>query len=91
MELISIWYLTPFAGGAMLVRMLINVETALVWMVYSALLLLFQMEDQSLSVVYFLLSGLIALTALGVQKERLHLLRVGLQVGFVNSAVAILI
>jgi putative nucleotidyltransferase with HDIG domain len=91
MELISIWYLTPFAGGAMLVRMLINVETALVWMVYSSLLLLFQMEDQSLSVVYFLLSGLIALTALGVQKERLHLLRVGLQVGFVNSAVAILI
>jgi putative nucleotidyltransferase with HDIG domain len=91
MELISIWYLTPFAGGAMLVRMLVNVETALIWMVYSALLLLFQMEDQSLSIVYFLLSGLIALTALGVQKERLHLLRVGLQVGFVNSAVAILI
>ena len=86
-----LWYLTPFAGGVILIRMLINIETAFVWMVYTALILLFQLEEQSLSVVYFLLSGFIALTALGGHKERLHLLRVGLQVGIVNAAVAILL
>ena len=90
-DTLTFWYLTPFAGGVMLIRVLINVETAFVWMVYTSLLLLFLLQGTGLPSMFFLLSGLIALAALGTQKERIHMLRAGLQVGIFNSAVAILL
>ena len=85
------WYIAPFATGAMLVRVLINSETALVWVVGSSLLMGMMLEQQNLITVYFIISGLVAAASLAHIEERIQLMRAGLQTGLINAAVALLI
>ena len=87
----SIWYLVPVAGGAMLVRILVNSETAMVWTVATSLMLGVLMEHQVLYTIFFICSGLTAAGGIAHTKERVNVLRAGLLTGFVNAAGALLI
>jgi len=87
----SIWYLVPVAGGAMLVRILVNSETALIWTVATSLMLGVLMEHQILYTIFFICSGLTAAGGIAHTKERVNVLRAGLLTGLVNAAGALLI
>ncbi len=87
----ALWYATPFAAGAILVRILINSETVLVWVVGTAVLMGLMMEQQALMIVYFVVSGVVAAAGIAHTRERVHMLRAGLQTGFINAAVVLLI
>ena len=91
MSPVALWFLTPVAGGAMLVRILINSETALIWVVGTSLLLGLVMQQQALFTAFFVISGVVASAGLAHTKERVHLLRAGLQAGLLNAAAALLI
>ncbi len=87
----SFWYLVPVAGGAMLVRILVNSEMAMVWTLATSLMLGVQMEHQVLYTIFFICSGLTAAGGIAHTKERVNVLRAGLLTGFVNAAGALLI
>ena len=86
----SFWYLVPVAGGAMLVRILVNSEMAMVWTLATSLMLGVQMEHQVLYTIFFICSGLTAAGGIAHTKERVNVLRAGLLTGFVNAAGALL-
>ena len=87
----SLWYLAPVAGGAMLVRILVNSETALVWVAATSLMVGLMMDASAMYVIFFLSSGLVAAGGISHTKERVNVLRAGLLTGLVNAAVALLI
>jgi len=87
----SIWYLVPVAGGAMLVRILVNSETAMIWTLATSLMLGLLMENQVLYTIFFICSGLTAAGGIAHTKERVNVLRAGLLTGLVNAAGALLI
>ena len=87
----SMWYLAPIAGGAMLVRILVNSETALVWVTAMSLMGGLMMDHQAIYTVFFMCSGLVAAGGISHTKERVNVLRAGLLTGLVNAALALLI
>ena len=87
----AFWYLTPLAGGAMLIRILINSETALFWTIVIACLMACIMGFEASMVIYFVISGVTATAGMSHTRERVHVLRSGLQTGFINAAVALTI
>lgn len=84
--------LVPVAGGAMLVRVLVNSESALVWALVASVLsaLVGPARDPAL-VVYHLATALIATRGIGQARERLVVLRAGLQAGGLGVVVALLL
>ncbi len=87
----SLWYMVPFAGCAMLVRILIGSESALVWVLGTAALLGIMMDQQVLFALYFVISGVTAAGALAQMRERAGVLRAGVLAGLVNAAAALLL
>jgi putative nucleotidyltransferase with HDIG domain len=87
----TFWYLVPFAGGAMLLRILVNSETALVWILVTAALLGVLMDQQVLFCLYFAVSGVTAVGSVAQTRERVGVLRAGLLTGLVNAAMALLL
>jgi putative nucleotidyltransferase with HDIG domain len=87
----SLWFLAPVAGGAMLTRILVNSETALMWTLVTSVLLGLVMEQELLYTVFFLISGVTAAGGISHTKERVNVLRAGLLTGLVNGAAALLI
>jgi cyclic-di-AMP phosphodiesterase PgpH len=87
----SLWYLAPVAGGTMLVRILVNSETALVWVVATSLMTGLLLDASAIYTIFFLCSGLVAASGIAYTKERVNVLRGGLLTGLVNAAVALLI
>lgn len=87
----SLWYLAPIAGGAMLVRILVNSETALVWVTAMSLMGGLMMDHKAIYTVFFMCSGLVAAGGISHTKERVNVLRAGLLTGLVNAALALLI
>ena len=87
----SFWYLAPIAGGAMLVRLLANSESALFWTIAAACLVGVMMEQQVFFSLFFLVSCVSASSALAFTKERVNVLRAGVQTGLVNAGAALLI
>lgn len=87
----SLYFLLPFCGGGMLVRVLINSESALLWMIGLSTLLGVMMDQQVLFALFFAVSGFTAASALGHTRERVNVLRAGLQTGLVNAGAALLI
>ena len=87
----SIWYIVPIAGGAMLVRILANGETALVFAIVASLLAGVMMEQQVFYTLFFLISSVAASGGVAHAKERVHVLRAGMQTAVVNGAVVLLI
>lgn len=82
--------LTPVAGGAMLVRILINSESALVWTLVAAVLASAQTDQTALLAAYYLVTGLAAATAVGQARERLAVLRAGIGGGAIGAAFSLL-
>ena len=87
----ALFFLVPMAGGAMLVRVLTNGETALVWTLLAASLLGLQMDSAALMTAYFAVSGLVAAGAVAGRRERLGVLRAGLLAALVNAGAAVLV
>ncbi|MEL6343940.1 MAG: HDIG domain-containing metalloprotein [Myxococcota bacterium] len=87
----ALWYAVPFAGGAMLVRILINAETALLWILGTSVVLGMMMEQHVLYVLFFAISGVTAAASISSTRERLQVLRAGVQTGLINAAIALLI
>ena len=87
----ALWYATPLAGGAMVLRILTNSETTLVWTIAMALFLAFGMEQDVFFAGFFVVSGVTAAASLAHTRDRINLLRAGLQTGLIGAAVALLI
>jgi putative nucleotidyltransferase with HDIG domain len=87
----TLWLLLPFAGFAMLARVLINSETAFVYTAAAAVLLGVLMDQQVLYVLFFAVSAVVGCAAVGHSSERAALLRAGLLAGLVNAGAALLL
>lgn len=86
----AFWLVVPVAGGAMLVRILVNAEVALVWTLLTAGMLGMMMEQQVMVTLFYAISGVTAAGAVAANQERLGVLRAGLVTGLVNAATALL-
>ena len=86
-----LWYATPVAAGAMIIRILMNSETALVWVICVSLFLGISMDQNVFFCLYFIVSGVIASASLAHSKDRLNILRAGFQTGLINAALALMI
>jgi len=83
--------LVPVAGGAMLVRVLVNSESALIWAIVAALLSGVAMDASPLMVAWYVVTSLVATMAVGPARERLAVLRAGLWCGLAGAAMVVLI
>lgn len=83
--------LAPVGGGAMLVRVLVNSESALVWAVVASVLAAAVMDPSVFLVAYYLVTGLAAAGGVGPARERLAVLRAGLQSGLVGAGMVLLV
>lgn len=77
--------MTPVAGGAMLIRILINSESAMVWAVVASLLAAAGIDQSSALASYLLATGLVAAAGVGQARERLSVLRAGLLSGVIGA------
>ena len=87
----SLWYLAPVAGCAMLVRILCNSETAIVWVLGTSAFLGVMMDQSVLYSLYFATGGVTAAGSLAHMRERAGVLRAGVLAGLVNAAAALLL
>lgn len=86
-----LWFAVPVAGAALLVRILINSETALVFAVVASVLAGLLMEQSVLYAAFFVISSVTAAGAVGMKRERKAILRAGLITGMVNAALVLVI
>lgn len=86
----SYYYAIPFAAGAMLVRFLINSETAVIFTLIVSLLSGMVFENNVLFSIYALVGSLVAAHAVGQCEQRSDLIKAGLVVGAINMAMVIL-
>ncbi|MCE9624495.1 MAG: hypothetical protein K8R69_03430, partial [Deltaproteobacteria bacterium] len=87
----ALYYAIPVAAGAMLTRYILNSEISLVFaIVASALTGMFLEGDLDLS-IYFLISSIVAASAIAHVERRSAVLRAGVMVGLVNAAVVLAI
>ncbi len=82
--------LAPVAAGAMVIRVLVNSESALVWTLVAALCCAALADQTALSAVYYLLTALAAAAGVGQARERLAVVRAGLQAGVLGAGAVIL-
>ncbi|MCK6503599.1 HDIG domain-containing protein [Myxococcota bacterium] len=87
----SLWYMAPIAGGAMVVRILVNAETALLFCLAIASAAGMMMDQQVLLSAFYALSALVGAAAAVQSTERVGILRAGLLTGLVNAGAALLI
>ena len=87
----TLWFLVPAAGAALLVRILINSETALVFTLVTSLLLGMLMGQSALFAAYFVVSSVTAASAIGKKRERKAILRAGVFTGVVNAAFVLVV
>ena len=86
----ALWYAVPLPAGAMVMRILTNSETTLVWTIGMSLFLAFGMEQDVFMACFFLISGVMAAASLTHTRDRMNVLRSGLQTGLLTAAVALL-
>jgi len=86
-----VWYLVPVGGVALLVRILMNSETALIFSVAAGTLCGVLMDQQALYAAYFVLSSVTAAGAIGMDRDRKALLRAGVVTGVVNASFVLLV
>ena len=83
--------LVPVAGGAMLVRILVNSESALVFAVIASLLSGALMDQSALLSSWYLVTALVAASAVGQARERLNVIRAGLLSGVVGAGLVLIV
>lgn len=87
----SVWFVIPVAGAAMLVRLLVGVNWALVTGVVVAAACGLLMELDALMVLFAFFSSVVAAGSVHQTRERLAVLKAGVIVGVANAAMALLI
>ncbi|RME29081.1 MAG: HDIG domain-containing protein [Deltaproteobacteria bacterium] len=87
----SIGYMAPIAAGGMVIRILCNSETALLFVLPLAAMAGMMMDQQVLFAVYFTIGGLVAAAAAVQSTDRVGILRAGLLTGLVNAGAVLLI
>ncbi len=87
-HLTDYYYLFPFALGAMLVRILINSEVALVYTSVCALLAGIMFENSLIIVIYSLMSGIVGAHGVRHCKDRGTIYLAGVKVSVVGIALA---
>ncbi|MCB9678562.1 MAG: HDIG domain-containing protein [Alphaproteobacteria bacterium] len=87
----SVWYVVPMAGAVMLVRLLMSIEWAVLFTVVASVTAGLVMEMSVLPVAFFTISGLTAAASVAHTRERIAVLRAGLQVALVNAATVLVI
>lgn len=85
----SYFYLFPFAAGAMIVRIFINSEVALVYCAILAPLLGIMFENNMLVVIYSLLGGIVGAHGVRHCSSRGTVYAAGIKVSVVNLALAL--
>ena len=83
--------LVPVAGGAMLIRILINSESALVFAIVASLLAGAQMEQSAAYAAWYLVTALVAASTVGQARERLNVLRAGALSGAVGAGLILIL
>ena len=83
------FYLFPFAAGAMIVRIFINSEVALVYCAILAPLLGIMFENNMLVIIYSLLGGIVGAHAVRHCASRSTIYTAGIKVSIVNLALAL--
>ena len=83
------FYLFPFAASAMLVRIIINSEVALVYCAICAPLLGIMFNNSLPVVIYALLGGIVGAHGVRHCKDRTTILTAGMKVAVVNFAMAL--
>jgi len=83
--------LAPVGGGAIVVRILVNSESALVWSLVASLLVAARQDASSLLAAYYLVTALAAAGGAGQARERLAVLRSGLQSGLIGAGMVLLL
>lgn len=78
------YYAIPLATGAMVVRILMNSETALLFSMVMSVLAAMLLEYNGFYLAYYFVSSLAAAGGIAHTKERVHVLRGGLVAGVVN-------
>ena len=86
----ALWYAVPLPAGAMVMRILTNSETTLIWAIGMSLFLAFGMEQDVFMACFFLIAGVMAAASLTHTRDRMNVLRSGLQTGLLTAAVALL-
>lgn len=82
----AMWWLYPVAVGAMVVRLVINAETALVFSVFIAVITGLVFDGSVSYGAYALIGGVVAAGTVGHAKTRMDVLRAGLMAGLANTA-----
>jgi putative nucleotidyltransferase with HDIG domain len=83
--------LVPVAGGAMLVRILVNSESALIWALVASLFSGVLMDASPLLMAWYVVTALVATTAVGPARERLVVLRAGLWCGLAGAVFVLVV
>ena len=87
----SVWFLVPMAGAVMMVRLLVGVSWTVVFSVAAAVVCGLVMDLQALPVMFFLISGVAAASAIEHSRERIAVVRAGAVIGVVNAVAVLLI
>lgn len=87
----AVWYMTPVAGGAMLVRILMGGRRAMFYAAAAATVCGLLMQLDALLVVYFLLVGVVAASRVDATQERLSILRAALVSGLVGAVTVLVL
>jgi len=81
----TLYFAIPIAAGAMLVRFILNSETAFVFAVISSLISGIYLESSLEMTVYYLIGGIFAAHSIAHIDRRSRVLLSGLQAGMVNA------
>jgi putative nucleotidyltransferase with HDIG domain len=82
--------LAPVAAGAMVVRVLVNSESALIWAIVASLCCAAMTDQSALLAVFYLMTALVAAAGVGQARERLAVVRAGLQAGLLGAGAVVL-
>jgi len=89
---ISVWhYLFPFAVGAMVVRLLFNSETAVIYAFVISLLFGIFLEKNLFFTIFVFFSSIIAAGMVGYAQDRAVLLKAGLKTGLYNIVLVLVL
>lgn len=81
---LTLYYILPVAAGAMLIRFVMNSETALIFSVVMSLFAGIYLENNLELAIYYLISGVFAAHAIAGVDKRSAVLQAGVLTGLVN-------
>ncbi len=87
----SVWFLVPVAGTVMLVRLLLGIPWTVVFTVAVSAVCGLVMELQALPMMFFVISGVAAASAVEHTRERIAVVRAGVMIGVVNAITVLVI